>query len=421
MRARPAAGLSRVRPPRRCATHDVLWIARGRSPLASRSRAARGPRPGRCAIDPSSTHTSTPALRAGFRRTEPRGTSFPHLTRAYTDVAAIIRERGLLERAYGFYGWLGAGLALALAGCLVGFVLLGESWLQLLVAGGLGLVLTQVAFLTHEAAHKQVLASGPANERLARALACGVVGISYSWWTSKHNRHHANPNQIGRDPDIEVDTISFVERDAAEATGLRRLITRRQGWLFFPLLTLEGLNLHRLGFQHLFGRGPVKARGSELALVALRFAAFWTPVFVVLPLGMAFAFLGVQLAVFGVYMGASFAPNHKGMPVVARDAKLDFFSKQVRTSRNVAGGWWATWLMGGLNYQVEHHLFPSMPRPHLSRARTIVREHCRSVDVPYTETSLWRSYAIVVRYLNEVGLAARDPFECPVTARYRPA
>ena len=84
---------------------------------------------------------------------------------------------------------------------------------------------------------------------------------------------------------------------------------------------------------------------------------------------MAFAFLGVQLAVFGLYMGASFAPNHVGMPIVARDAKLDFLSKQVLTSRNVSGGWWATVLMGGLNYQIEHHLFPSMPRPHLANAR----------------------------------------------------
>jgi len=114
-------------------------------------------------------------------------------------------------------------------------------------------------------------------------------------------------------------------------------------------------------------------------------------VFVFLPIGMAFAFLGVQLAVFGIYMGASFAPNHKGMPVIDADAKLDFFSKQVRTSRNVSGGWWATWLMGGLNYQVEHHLFPNMPRPHLARARQIVREHCRTLEVPYTETTLWRS------------------------------
>jgi fatty acid desaturase len=75
--------------------------------------------------------------------------------------------------------------------------------------------------------------------------------------------------------------------------------------------------------------------------------------------------------------------------------------------------------MGGLNYQVEHHLFPRMPRPHLAKARRIVQEQCERLAVPYTETSLWRSYGIVIGYLNRVGLAARDPFECPVTAAYR--
>jgi len=196
-------------------------------------------------------------------------------------------------------------------------------------------------------------------------------------------------------------------------------ITRRQGWLFFPLLTLEGLNLHVLALRHLFSREEVKDRWTELGLITLRFAVVLTPVFLFLPLGMAFAFVGVMLAVFGVYMGASFAPNHKGMPVIAADAKLDFFTKQVRTSRNITGGWWATVLMGGLNYQVEHHLFPNMPRPHLARAAEIVREHSNTLGVPYTETSLLRSYAIVIRYLNRVGLAARDPFECGMVTRFR--
>ena len=334
-------------------------------------------------------------------------------------MSQVVRESGLLARTRWFYGLVGTALALALGGCITGFILLGDSWFQLLIAGALGILFTQVAFLAHEAAHRQILKTGPANDTLALILGNGVVGMSYSWWATKHTRHHANPNRVGKDPDIDVDTISFLDTDAAQARGLRRAITRRQGRLFFPLLTLEGLNLHALAFRHLVGRDPVKNRGWEIALLLARFALIWTPVFIFLPIGMAFAFLGVQLAVFGVYMGASFAPNHKGMPVIDPDAKLDFFSKQVRTSRNVSGGWWATWLMGGLNYQTEHHLFPNMPRPHLAQARQIVREHCRTLDVPYTETTPWRSYAIVIAYLNRVGLAARDPFDCPVTATYR--
>ncbi|MDR6868690.1 fatty acid desaturase [Microbacterium resistens] len=366
----------------------------------------------------SSTYADSAQTLGPIRQTYARREDFPPIARAYTEVSEVVRETGLLRRAHWFYIMVGAALVVAFGGAITGFILLGNSWFQLLIAGALGILFTQVAFLAHEAAHRQILSSGPANDRLARVLAA-VVGMSYSWWDSKHSRHHANPNRVGKDPDIEVDTISFLDEDAAKSRGLIRLITRKQGWLFFPLLTLEGLNLHYLSLKHLAGRGPVKGRWAELGMIAARFALVMTPIFLFLPLGMAFAFVGVMLAVFGVYMGASFAPNHKGMPVIAPDAKLDFFSKQVRTSRNIRGGWWATWLMGGLNYQVEHHLFPSMARPHLAQAREIVREHCRTLDVPYTETSLWRSYAIVIDYLNQVGLAARDPFDCPITAQYR--
>lgn len=343
------------------------------------------------------------------------------MAHAYKQVSQVVRETGLLRRATWFYIAVAAGIVLALGGAVTGFILLGDSWFQLLIAAALGIIFTQIAFLSHEAAHRQILTSGPANFKLARILA-GSIGMSYSWWDSKHTKHHGNPNQVGKDPDIEVDTISFLDEDAAKSRGLIRLITRKQGWLFFPLLTLEGLNLHYIGLKHLFTKKKVKGRWTELGIIALRFAIVLIPVFLMLPLGMAFAFMGVQLAVFGVYMGASFAPNHKGMPIIDPNARLDFFSKQVRTSRNIRGGWWATALMGGLNYQVEHHLFPNMPRPHLSKAREIVRDYCASNNVPYTETSLGRSYAIVIEYLNRVGLAAgADPFDCPAATGFRRA
>ena len=88
-------------------------------------------------------------------------------------------------------------------------------------------------------------------------------------------------------------------------------------------------------------------------------------------------------------------------------------------SRNVRGGPVVDAAMGGLNYQIEHHLFPSMPRPNLKRAQPIVRAHCASVGVPYTEMGLFASYAVVVDYLNHVGLRARGPFDCPLATDLR--
>ena len=345
-------------------------------------------------------------------------------TGSYQQLSASVREEGLLDRTHGFYVGLMVVLGLLMAGAVAGFVLLGDSWFQLLIAGGLGLLLTQFAFVAHEASHRQVLRSGRANDRLGRVLANGVVGISHSWWMSKHSRHHANPNRIGKDPDIEMDTVSFLPESAATRTGIMAALTRVQGWAFFPLLLLEGVNLHITSIRSLVGReapkdGRTRERVLELAVLAVRLSLYVFVVLWFLPLGLGFAFLGVQLAVFGVYMGASFAPNHKGMKIIPADSKIDFLSKQVLTSRNILGGRWMSLLMGGLNFQIEHHLFPSMPRPHLVRAREIVRDHCRTHGVPYTETTLVNSYRIVVRYLNEVGLAARDPFDCPMVRQFR--
>ncbi|HEV7742626.1 MAG TPA: acyl-CoA desaturase [Pseudolysinimonas sp.] len=338
---------------------------------------------------------------------------------SFSALLADIKGAGLLGRTRVFYVSVFTTLVLALGGAITGFVLLGDSWFQLLIAGALGIIFTQFAFLGHEASHRQVFESGRANDRMGRTLSSGLVGISYSWWMNKHTRHHANPNTVGKDPDIDVDTVSFLEEDAASARGIRAFITKHQGAFFIPLLVFEGLNLHVKSFGHIFGRGKVDNRALEITMIAIRMAIVVGAIFWVLPVGMGFAFLGVQLAVFGIYMGASFAPNHIGMEIIPAGTKMDFLSKQVRTSRNIRGGHFMTIFMGGLNHQVEHHLFPSMARPHLASARRMVREVCEREGIPYTETSLPRAYQQVIAYMQRVGMYSGVSFECPVAGDYR--
>ena len=361
-------------------------------------------------VRPTTTRVGGPTNSAGDR-----GPS------AYARVLATAKEAGLMRRAPGFYAIVFGSLVLATAGVVYGFIVLGDTWYQLLIAAALGLLLTQFAFLTHEASHRQVFTSGKLNDRVGRLLAAGVVGISYAWWMNKHTRHHQHPNTMGKDPDIEIDTISFTEEDARTRTGFLAWITRRQGYLFFPLLTLEGLNLHLRSTVALFERGPIPGRVLELTLIFVRLGAYVGVVFWLLPVGMAFAFIGVQMAVFGIYMGASFAPNHKGMPLISAGMKIDFFRRQVMTSRNIRGGFWMSILFGGLNLQIEHHLFPGMARPHLNTARSFVRAACKREGVTYTETAMMASYGRVIEYLNRVGLSARDPFDCPVSTRHSEA
>ena len=339
----------------------------------------------------------------------------------FTALARTVSDAGLLKRRQGWY-WTRFGVLTGLLGAIgVAFVLIGHSWWQLALAAGLSLVLGQVMFLGHDAAHRQVFGSGRWNDWASLVLANLFAGMSYGWWQHKHSKHHAKPNQIGADPDISGEVIVFHTEGRVARTGVKAWLSERQGWLFFPALLLEGLNLHVSGVKTIFGRGPVKRRPVEIAFVTLRLGGYLTAIFWVLPVGMAFAFLAVQLGLFGLYMGAVFAPNHKGMPIVPRDSRIDFLSRQVLMSRNVRGGRVTDWFMGGLNYQIEHHLFPSMARPHLRRVQPIVRDFCRSRGIGYTETSLVESYGIVIRYLNDVGLAARDPFQCPLTMELRSA
>ena len=115
-------------------------------------------------------------------------------------------------------------------------------------------------------------------------------------------------------------------------------------------------------------------------------------------------FVLVQQSVFGLYLGCSFAPNHKGMPVVGaeEDGDRDFLRRQVLTARNVSGGRLMAAAFGGLNYQIEHHLFPSMPSRNLGRCRPLVRRFCLEHGVPYAETNLFASYAQALRYLGSL-------------------
>lgn len=361
------------------------------------------------------TSVSTSAVR--IIRTRPGGNT-ANPTTEYSALLHTVRDAGLLRRRHGFYFLVFGIILLAIGGEIAGFILLRNTWYELLIAAGMGVILTQLAFLAHESAHRQVFESGRANDWAGRTIANLLIGISYTWWDRKHSRHHANPNLVGKDPDIERDVVSFTEEDAARAKGIYAWFTRRQGTLLLPILLFEGINLHVHSFRTVFGRDRVDKRWLEISMVVPRVALYFTGIFFVLPVGMAFAFIGVQLAVFGVYMGASFAVNHTGMPILPRDSKVDFLRRQVLTSRNIRGGTPMATFMGGINYQVEHHLFPNMPRPALKKAQVIAREYCEANSILYTETGLLQAYRIVIAHLNRVGLAAGMAVRCAEAATF---
>jgi fatty acid desaturase len=233
------------------------------------------------------------------------------------------------------------------------------------------------------------------------------IGLAYGWWVDKHHRHHAHPNQEDHDPDISGESIVFTDAQARGRRGLGRFLARHQAYLFFPALLLEAIALHVASVRAVLS-STYRQRGREAVLLALHAGAYLTAVILVLGPWQALLFVAVHQGLFGVYLGCAFAPNHKGMPILSADDDTDFLRRQVLTARNVRGGWLVDFVLGGLNYQIEHHLFPSMPRASLRRAQPIIRDFCLRRGLPYIETGLFESYRQAVSYLHTIGRTERS-------------
>jgi fatty acid desaturase len=332
--------------------------------------------------------------------------SAPRRGSEYAELSRQVKEAGLLERRPGYYAWKIAVTIGLLAAGWTAFVVVGDSWWQLAVAAFLAVIFTQIGFLGHDAGHRQVFGTRRASYVAGVLLGNLGIGLSYGWWTGKHNRHHAHPNTEDADPDIAVGAFAFTAPHACASRGFARLVFRYQAYLFFPLLLGEAVNLHVASVRALTARSS-RHRFWERALLAAHAAGYFTVVLLVLSPVKAAVFILVQQGLFGLYLGCSFAPNHKGMPILGPADRSDFLRRQVLTSRNVRGGWLTDFALGGLNYQIEHHLFPSMPRPNLRRSQALITAFCQQRGVPYCQASLAGSYAQALRHLNTVGRPAR--------------
>jgi fatty acid desaturase len=321
----------------------------------------------------------------------------------FAELRRRIRQEGLMDRRPRYYAVKIAVLALLLAGGWAAFAAVAaDSWYQLVVAVYLAAVFGQIGFLGHEAGHRQIFRSRRANNVVGLVHGNLLIGVSFGWWTGKHNRHHAYPNQAGKDPDIAIGAIAFTPDQARGRQGAARVLARYQAYLFFPMLLLEAVSMHAISVRAVLN-GPVRRRWLEGLLLFTHCAGYLVAVFLVLSWPRALAFIAVQQGLFGLYLGCAFAPNHKGMPVLSEEDRLDFLRQQVLTSRNVSGGRLTESMLGGLNYQIEHHLFPAMPRPALRRCRIVVRAFCDQAGLNYCEKGLVSSYSEVLRHLHAAG------------------
>ena len=325
----------------------------------------------------------------------------------YSRLLQQIKSAGLLDRRPRYYTWKVAVTAAMFTGGWVAFVLIGDSWLQLVTAAFLAFVFTQLGFLGHDAGHRQIFTTRRANYVLGILHGNLAIGLSYGWWVDKHTRHHAHPNQEGKDPDIDLSALAFTIRQAGGRGRFATFAYRYQAYFFFPLLLLEGISLHVDSIRALLSRAT-RPRAWEAVLFATHLVGYLGVVFLILSPVRAVVFILVHQGLFGLYLGCSFAPNHKGMAMLDAQDRSDFLRRQVLTSRSVRGGRLLDMMLGCLNYQIEHHLFPSMPRPNLRRSQTLIRRFCEQQGLRYSQTTLFGSYAQALRHLHAVGRAVPD-------------
>ncbi len=363
---------------------------------------------------PSSPALTAPALSAGTE-TAPidlRGTDAPPeydaSPAAYRRLRRAVVEAGLLERRYGYYvGRTLVSFGILVTGVIAAFALPATWGWSMLAAVIIGIGLAQVAMIGHDCGHLQVFRRAQLNWLLGQFCFSLAVGVGFWSWRDRHNQHHVETNDEDDDPDLSFGGFfTLNEQEAASRRGWRRLVVRYQAWLFVPvLMAMLSIVMRAEGWRVAL----VELRGTrkwvELGILTLNGVLWMLPVLVLGWWWLAI-FVASQM-VGGLYLGMTIAPNHKGMPTWAGGTELTFLERQVLGSRNILPGPIAEFAFGGLNYQVEHHLFPTMPRANLGRCHDIVRPFCLAQGLPYEEVSVWESYRQTFAAFDRCGQATK--------------
>lgn len=323
---------------------------------------------------------------------------------AYTELRKLVTDAGLMDRRYDYYLLRGISSFVFMAAAVALLFVLPEGWgWTAFAALAVGFTSTQMGLLGHDAGHMAVFRRAWPNWLLGRFCLSFVLGVSFWFWRDRHNKHHVLTNDEDEDPDLELGGLfTLDEAEAASQRGWRRLLTRYQAFLFVPLVTLT----LDLAFRSESWRHVVRElRGWRLVsevMILCASMAMWASPFLWLGWRWLPIYIGVQWTA-NLYLGLAFAPNHKGMPIWATGQKLAFLDRQVLSSCNVKPGLIADYLYAGLNYQIEHHLFPTMPRVNFKRAQAIARPFCEARGLPFENLSVLGAYRQALGELHRIG------------------
>ncbi|GLT46600.1 hypothetical protein SLA2020_203440 [Shorea laevis] len=294
-------------------------------------------------------------------------------------------------------------------------------WAHLGSAMVLGVLWMQSAYVGHDSGHYQVMKS-PGYNKAAQLLAGNcLTGISIAWWKWTHNQHHIACNSLDHDPDLQHipmfavsshlfnSITSYFYGRKLSFDSLARFFISYQHWTFYPVMCVARVNLFLQTFLLLFN---LKRRVPDRALNIIGITVFWTW----FPLLVSFLpnweqrimFVLTSFAVTSI-QHVQFCLNHFSADVyIGPPEGNDWFEKQTSGTLDISCSSWMDWFFGGLQFQLEHHLFPRLPRCQLRKVSPLVRDLCKKHNLPYRSLSFLEANQWTIRTLRTAALQARD-------------
>ena len=338
--------------------------------------------------------SETASLQGDHTSTEAGGET---ISDAFRELRDDLRLRKCFERTPAVYFTLTVLWVVTFAGAYF-WSLASTSLLTLLAGLAVASVCgVQLAYIAHDAGHGHISRHGFVNKLLGHLALTITSGYSFSSWTRTHDQHHRRPNVVALDPD--VDTRWVVLHDwARPTTRLEKLTTRLQHWILVPYYTVHLYELRFRGLKDVISL-RLRADALGLALHAIVFfvlPALWFPLHKVLICYVALS------AGSGLYYGLIFAVNHIGATYLRSHEEVDFVHLQVLSSRNIRTSRLGDFVMGGLNWQIEHHLLPRLPRFQLRRASKSIRGFCDRHALHYEAAHFSEALVAVFRHLHRL-------------------
>eukprot|EP00300_Choanocystis_sp_HF-7_P035124 c48461_g1_i1.p1 GENE.c48461_g1_i1~~c48461_g1_i1.p1 ORF type:complete len:437 (+),score=46.00 c48461_g1_i1:69-1379(+) len=358
---------------------------------------------------------------AGYRigrLDRPNATAFQ---REYRALRASFVERGLFKSSKFFYARM-IGISTAfLAIALFCFLTRSDPLFRAIGALALAIFWQQNGWISHDFLHYSVFATRFSNWVLPWIYGAVGAGYTYIWWSRKHNTHHAVPNTIDGDPDIDtMPVLAWSERNIARKGPLgavARFWLRHQHIAFLPLLAFARLSWTVQSGLTVFEDGSdyPQWRRDHRAYTRWRFVEgfgqvlYWswtlTLFFATMPFREALTWYLIAQAASGVLLALPFVLNHSGMDIYSEGTtgQRTFFELQACTGRNISPSVFMNWFTGGLNFQIEHHLYPRMPRHNTAIIAPEVEALCRKHGVRYHSVGFVAGVWEVVEYPRKVG------------------